>query len=448
MVDLFARIPSSFNETDYLNEPNKAGGSWLAIKGFEEYFRMLGGVSLESKLGQRLTNKLVIFSTYADPYESRPFNILDDQSANLGFREILRWDLDFLKFSAGVEYFHEWVDWKIYQTDEGEQGVLLTHQKEIRKHLNTFAMIQWRPTEKLLLDGGFNLNVLFYGLQTKFRTDALDQSGQYSYQPVLSPRLGLSYRYHKDHHLYASAGHGFSAPSLEETLLPEGNINTELRPETGWNFELGNRGNLFNDRVIYDATLYTILLNDLLVTERIAEDIFTGANAGKAQNSGLELWSTISLFRRSGPDPFDVKAILSYTISSNRFTDFVDDGISYTGNALPGIPFQILNTMLSARMSQLEMKVHFQHAGSQWMDDLNSIKYDGHQLLNFQASWKVKLKRSPFQVELSGGIRNIMNTHYASMILVNAPSFGGSLPRFYYPGNPRQFHLGASLYFR
>ena len=443
LVDLLAQIPSSLNETDYLEEPWKAGGSWGTIQGFEEYIRVLGGLSLESRLGKRLSNKVVLFSSYSDPYESRPFNILDDQSTSIGFREVLEYRTESWKFSGGLEYFHEWVDWKIFETDQGNQGSLITHQGEVRQHINGFAMAQWRPGKKLLVDGGINLNLISYSLQTEFRTDSSDQSGQFAYQPVFSPRLGISYQHHLTHHLYASVGHGFSAPSLEETLLPEGNINTELRPEIGWNFELGDRGQLWNDRFKYDATLYAVLLDDLLVTERIAEDIFTGANAGQALNTGIELWADILLFQS-----YEVKATISYTLSHNQFLEFEDDGISYAGNSLPGIPSQLLNTLLSARWNSLGISLHYQFSGKQWMNDLNSELYEGHQLLHLQGSWRIGIKESPFHIQLNGGIRNVLNSSYASMILVNAPSFGGNAARYYYPGNPRQFHLGASFHFR
>ncbi len=443
LVDLLAQIPSSLNETDYLEEPWKAGGSWGTIQGFEEYVRVLGGLSLESTLGKRLSNKVVLFSSYSDPYESRPFNILDDQSTSIGFREVLEYRTDSWKFSGGLEYFHEWVDWKIFETDQGNQGSLLSQQGEVRQHINGFAMAQWRPGKKLLVDGGINLNLISYSLQTEFRVDSSDQSGQYSYQPVFSPRLGISYQHHNTHYLYASVGHGFSAPSLEETLLPEGNINTELRPEIGWNFELGDRGQLWNDRFKYDATLYAVLLDDLLVTERIAEDIFTGANAGQAINTGIEFWADVLLLQS-----YEIRATLSYTLSHNQFIEFEDDGINYAGNSLPGIPSQLLNTQISARWNSLGISLHYQFFGKQWMDDLNSELYEGHQLLHLQASWKIGFKNSPFHVQLNGGIRNILNSRYASMILVNAPSFGGNAARYYYPGNPRQFHLGASLHFR
>ncbi len=458
LVDLSAQIPSSLNETDYLEEPWKAGGSWGSIGGFEEYIRVLGGLSLESSLGKNLSNKVALFSSYADPYESRPFNILDDQSTSLGFREVLDYRRDSWEFNGGLEYFHEWVDWKIFETQQGSQGSLLSHQGEIRQYMNGFAMAQWRPTEKLLVDAGVNLNITSYTLQTEFMADSSDQSGQYTYAPVFSPRLGLSYQHHDSHYLYVSFGHGFSAPSLEETLLPEGGVNTELRPETGWNFELGDRGDFWDGRLTYDATLYAVLLDDLLVTERVAEDIFTGANAGQALNAGLELWTVVNLLQssRSASDKqdsghthsYELKATLSYTLSRHQFTDFVDDGISYTGNTLPGIPSQVLNIMLDARWNPLKIKFHYQYTGKQWMDDLNSELYEGFHLLHLQATWNIRLRESPFHIQLNGGIRNILNSQYASMILVNAPSFGGRAPRYYYPGNPRQFHLGVSFHFR
>ncbi|MDX2431865.1 MAG: TonB-dependent receptor, partial [Bacteroides sp.] len=121
--------------------------------------------------------------------------------------------------------------------------------------------------------------------------------------------------------------------------------------------------------------------------------------------------------------------------------------IDYTGNVLPGSPSQILNSMLSAAWRGLDAKLRYQYYGSQWMNDLNSEKYDGHQLLHLQVGWKFNLPGGLFGIRIHGGIRNIFNTLYSSMILVNAPSFGGREPRYYYPGNPREFHLGATLYF-
>lgn len=447
-VDLFARIPSSLNENDFLNEPWKAAENWNAIRGYEAYTKFLAGLKIESELGRKMKNHLILFSSAADPYESRPFNILDDRATSIGFREYVTWEIPAFQWSAGVEFFHEWYRWQLYETLQGTQGAMISDHQEIRRYGNLFTLAQWRPGSRIIIDGGFNVNLLQYSLQTLYRADSADQSGRYGYDPVFSPRLGISIRHHTHHYLYASAGHGFSAPSLEETLLPEGMINTGLKPETGWNMEVGNRGLLPGKRLAYDLTAYTIFLRNLLVTERITEDIFTGANAGSARNMGLELDVRFSLFPENGPSRNNLSMTLGYALSSNRFTKFEDDGIDYSGNALPGIPVQQLNALATAKVGGWKLSLHYLFNGSQWMDDANRHVYEGTQLVHLQGSWALETDRLPVGITLHAGIRNLFDQKMASMILVNAPSFGGRAPRYYYPGLPREFYGGVRMTFQ
>ncbi len=448
LVDLFAEIPSSLNESDFKTQPWAAARNWLGVKGHEKYLKLLGGVKIESRLSDRLHNHLVLFSSFTDPYESRPFNILDDQSTSVGFREYLQYETSSISLNVGAEYFHEWYQWKIHETEAGSAGDLLSDHQETRKYLNTFALFQWKPNTRVIIHGGLNLNILHYSLETVYMSDSTDQTGSYGYKPVLSPRIGISYKHHKRHHLYASAGHGFSAPSLEETLLPEGDINTELKPESGWNLEVGNRGRTLQGRFRYDVTLYAIFLKDLLVTERITEDIFTGANAGKALNTGLELWVQWSLRSSREPQPFNVHAALGYNLANHRFLEFIDDGEDFSKNVLPGIPSQKLNSILTGEVGTLDIKTSYSYTGGQWIDDGNTQRSDGYHLLNLQVSWDHAFSSLPISFEIHGGIRNLLNSRHASMILINAPSFGGRAPRYYYPGLPRRFYLGTTVTFK
>jgi len=446
LTGLRAGIPSSLNEDDFLNAPEKAAGNWLAVEGHEAYLRVVGGLTLETEISRRMTNRLVLFSTFRDPYETRPFNILDDRFGNVGFRETFQAEMDRAAFQAGVEFFHERVDWQIYETlEKGAQGGLLADHRERRRYVNAFLLFHLEPVDGLLIDAGMNLNLLDYRLTDQMATDSADLSGHYRYRPVLSPRLGISYRLHPGHHLYFSGGHGFSAPSLEETLLPEGTVNTELRPETGWNAEVGGRGVFLRGAVRYDATLYSVYLRDLLVTERTAEDLFTGVNAGSALNSGLELMARFRPSLATGRLFLDPEAAVGYTVSRNRFVKFMDGGTDHSGNHLPGIPSQILHTTLSGQLGPVGIDLQYRYTGRQWMDDRNEELYGGYHLVHLRMDWTIELPGSPLEIDVNGGIRNLFNTRYASMILVNAPSFGGSPPRPYYPGLPRQFFGGVAI---
>jgi len=42
-------------------------------------------------------------------------------------------------------------------------------------------------------------------------------------------------------------------------------------------------------------------------------------------------------------------------------------------------------------------------------------------------------------------VNNIFDEKYASQILINASSFGGNEPRYYYPGLPRNYYLGGGI---
>ena len=53
----------------------------------------------------------------------------------------------------------------------------------------------------------------------------------------------------------------------------------------------------------------------------------------------------------------------------------------------------------------------------------------------------------PGGLKIYAGINNLTNTHYASMLVVNARGFGGTEPRYYYPGLPRHGYGGITCTF-
>ena len=141
----------------------------------------------------------------------------------------------------------------------------------------------------------------------------------------------------------------------------------------------------------------------------------------------------------------DPEAAVGYTVSRNRFVEFIDGGTDHSGNHLPGIPSQIFHATLSGKPGPVGIDLQYRYTGRQWMDDRNEELYRGYHLVHIRMDWTIELPGSPVVIEVNGGICNLFNTRYASMILVNAPSFGGSPPRPYYPGLPRQFFGGVAI---
>ena len=106
---------------------------------------------------------------------------------------------------------------------------------------------------------------------------------------MVSPKFGIVYKNSLNTMFYSSISHGFSPPTLEETLLPDGLINPNIKPESGWNYEIGSRGELFKNTLYYDISIYRMNVKNLLVAKRTNTDEYIGINAGKTQYKGFEI---------------------------------------------------------------------------------------------------------------------------------------------------------------
>ena len=445
-IHLDAQIPSSLDEETYRQSPEKAAENWLGVQGFEEYDKWLSGITLRSQLTENLDNKLSVFLNHINSYESRPFNILDDRMLTYGLRDEATILTGAFEITTGAEFFNEQYDWQLKETLNGTEGDKFSDNHETRRYINIFGKTDATIFPGWELSAGANLHFLKFNLEDNFQQDEEDLSGEYQYDPVFSPRLGLTGELNDNMTLFASAGHGFSPPSVEETLLPEGSINPDLKPEEGYNFDLGLRGELFSDRINFDVTGYYISLENLLVTKRESEEIFYGINAGKSAHRGLETMLKTRLLARTSP--YSLNLNITHTWMNNEFKTFVDEGTNHAGNQLPGVPDQHLRASINGGKHDLvNLNLEWVHSGSMYLDDENTKHYPGHHIFNLKAS--ANLKSGKFlKWELQGGIQNLFDQHYAAMILPNAPSFGQSAPRYYYPGRPRNAYIRLIVKFR
>jgi iron complex outermembrane recepter protein len=443
-IDMKAYIPSSLDEQTFNQAPDSAAQNWLAIKGFEKYTRLLTGIRNEFMITERLNNNSVVYFTYYNGYESRPFNILDDDDLQGGLKSTMNYHLGSWQFRAGIELMLEKYKWQIFETLEGMQGELLNFYAETRTPLSLYAHGAYSFAKGGLVEAGLSYNFLSYTI-TDLLPGPANRSGNYKYKPVLSPFLGINMPLGSIVRIYASVGHGFSYPGVEETLLPDGQANPNLKSESGVNMELGTRISAYKGKLFADANIYLLLVNDLLVTERESEDIFYGRNAGKTRHIGVEASASFRLNEKSASLLPQTLLDLSLSIADNRFTDFTDEGMEYTGNLLPGIPsVRFFAGASFTWFFGLYGHIQYSFTGRQYLDDGNTGIYNAYHLAHLKLGYK--LPGHKLQPNFYFGIQNLFNTHYASMLLVNAPSFG-SAPRYYYPGQPLSFYTGITINF-
>jgi iron complex outermembrane receptor protein len=439
LIDVNGGIPSSLGITLFENNPKAAAENWKAVEGYKKYRKAMLAATLSNKIRDRLTSNLTIFAKLNDNYEKRPFNNLDDQSLSGGLRHTINHKTDKIEWVAGTELITEQYKWSL-----DKDNYLLNKNSENRYHVDIFAMLYYKPTPRLNISMAGAVNRISYRLNDLYLLNG-DQSGKRVFPIIFSPRIGVNYA--KNDHLavYASIGHGFSLPSPEETLLPEGEVNTNIKPEQGIQYEIGTRINILNRFMELDGSLYRIELSNLLLTKRITEDIFTGINAGKTRHQGIELLITNRWFN-ANKFPGKLTSVISYTRSFNRFIEFTDNGNNYNGNHLPGIPDRYFQMKQGWKpVKSLEITPLLQYSGKQYLNDSNMLTYPSYFLSSIKVTAQLPFKESGL-INIYTGVNNLSNTHYASMLIVNALGFGDSEPRYYYPGLPR--HLYAGIQFR
>ncbi len=454
-VDAKAFIPSSLNQMDFENNPQAAAPNWAATEGFEDYRKILAGVSHRHRFwsdtdGKHLDGSVGFFLNQRENFERRPFNVLRENSLAVGLRATAEYrfgNRERPNISLGAEVYQERYTWQTNKTLETGMGALLSDNFETRNYYNLFAETNWDLGQKWFLTAGANFNHTRYEYEDRYTGDSLDPSGNYRFEPIFSPRISLGFRPASRVSVFGTVSHGFSPPSLEETLTPEGALNPEIQPEKGWNFELGSRGSYLWGKLHYDLAIFHMRVSDLLVARRLAEDQFVGLNAGRTIHNGLEL----SLNYEYSEHLF---FWANYAFSDYTFDKFVDGENDYSGNALTGAPPHRFTAGMDVRLPSIGLYgfLNYEFTDAFPIRDDNSVYSDSYQVVNLKLGWQgqvLHFDQGPaLMMDIFAGLNNLLNERYASQILINASSFGGAAPRYYYPGLPRNWYSGVKLSIR
>ena len=383
-----------------------------------------------------------------DRYEPRPFNILDEFTHGFGLRSLTEGALWSGNFTLGAELYKDEYNWQTFfnqfRDNDGNgslQGQQLSDNKEFRSQLNIFGGYTFPIAPKLEGQFGLNFNQTQFDFRDLFNTGEDNTSAQREFDPIFLPSFGLQYQI-TNGRLFANASRGFSNPGLEETLTPDEVINPDLNQEKGWSYELGGTISLFQRKMVLGLSLYQIDITDLLVAERIDEDLFIGRNAGETRHQGIELDAN---YRWRLGQNWVLSPRISYSYSNHTFVDFVDGDEDFSGNDLAGVPQHRINSGLTLRNSKgFVFNLTHQFVDEIPLTDANSLFSESFNVFNTQLRYRTDLG-SQFSIGFNFGINNLFNTNYAQSVLINAVGFGGAEPRFFYPGNGQNFFGGIQL---
>ena len=442
-------IPSSINKTMFDNNPKSGAPTWVTSKGYKEYKSALGGLAYDLKINENLDNSTSVFINYKDSNEPRPFDILRQYTFSGGVRTQFTGKFKIKEtenqFIAGIEYFSDHYKGNtfenLYQQNNGQgslQGNQLTESGQKRNFYNIFSQIRTLLSRQFEIQAGINYN------KTKFELENynLNYIQEYSYDGIFSPQLSVLFKPNEEQTIYVSASRGFSLPATEETLTSTGTINPDIKPENGYNFEVGGKLYFFNKKLYTQLSLYRMEIKDLLVAKRVGDDQYVGVNAGKTFHEGIEIalnhnWPINSFFTLS--------SYISGSFGNYEFKEFVDNGNDYSGNKLTGVTANKANAglLFNSRLG-IYFSADYQFVDEIPLNDANSAYSDSYSLINLKTGYRFEILPQ-LNTHFAFGINNVTNEKYATLILPNAIASGNTAPRYYYPGLPVNYYGTVSL---
>lgn len=254
-----------------------------------------------------------------------------------------------------------------------------------------------------------------------------------------SPKFGLVYQFNDEHVAYFNARHAFSIPSVGTLFRSGSTQNTEeLEPISADSIELGMKGELAS-WLNYEVAVYQMNIEDdiISVVNGFERNLF---NAGETQHRGIELslsgaltdeWLYAVAFSKTDQqyDSF------SYTCC------FPSQNIDVSGNDIGKAPDTVANVTLAYAPKAIDgvrVELEWSHLSEYYTDETNTSEYEGHDLLNLRASYRV----NP-ELEFYGRVQNLTDELYSTYTSNQV----GDSDLSYRPGAPRSVYAGVRYTF-
>tara|TARA_R110002051_G_scaffold325871_1_gene432743 strand:- start:38130 stop:40211 length:2082 start_codon:yes stop_codon:yes gene_type:complete len=451
-VDYKAQIPSSLGITAFTENPKQAAFTWKAAQGFEANTYNLVGVFHNYRFNEKIKNSTSIFYTYLDHYEPRPFGILDEFTNGFGFRTRFYGDITLFSktsaYSFGSELYKDEYNWSefenLYQENNGNgslQGAIFAKNKEFRTQLNSFTTLLIPFDAHFSAQFGLNMNHTSYNYRDLFN-EFNNKSARRDFKAIVLPSFTLNYSFLENQLLYTNISRGYSNPTLEETLTPSGVINPDIEQETGMNYEVGTTLYLANKKLIVNAAIYQMNIKNLLVAQRVGDDQFVGKNAGKTKHQGLEVAANYKLDISSS---LSLSPFANYTFNHHKFVAYIDGENDFSGNELTGVPKHRITSGLQLNfLGNFYWNTVYQFVGAIPLTDANTLYSEAFSIFNTKMGYQKKVSTN-FSIHAQIGVNNLFNLRYAQSVLINTQAFGGAEPRYYYPGNNRNYYTSLQL---
>ncbi|NBR14109.1 MAG: TonB-dependent receptor [Flavobacteriales bacterium] len=278
-----------------------------------------------------------------------------------------------------------------------------------------------------------------------------------SYNGLVSPHVAINKVINKQISVYASYGMGYKAPVSSYFYIPlTGQLNTNLKPEIGTQYEIGTKGTLLNNKLSYQVALFNAIYTNKMTVVAVPNAANTAtsytyvANGGTQNNKGIEAVVKYTIINSETGFVKSLTPFVNVAYSNFKYEDFKYQQLNsaktdvvevdYSGKVVAGVPPITFNAGVDfATNFGLYANATYSYRDKVYYTSDNLNQADAFSLVNAKIGYS-KTFFKHLSLDAYFGANNITGTQYYQMLFVN------QVPDAYLPGpNKINFFGGVNL---
>lgn len=444
--DLYYQTPGALTLAEYTAAPRAARPTVGNVPGAEannagvDEKMFLAGFTYKQQFSRHWGNATTVYGLYSQLRNPTIANYARSSEPNFGGRSTFSYQTTIggstLQWLIGAEAQQGFTSLRTYENRNGNPDTLQAEDEINSRQMFGFAQLSWQ-LRKWIFTAGLSVSQLHIVIARLTTLPYAEQQRDFNGQR--SPRFAVLCKILQQLSVYGTISRGYSPPTTAE-LSPSGQeINLQLNPEEGWNYELGFRGSMMDKRLSFDVSGFYFNLFNTIVQRRDVSGGSYFVNSGSTDQLGVEAFVNYELIS-GGVSQFDpCNAWLAYTGYHFRYRQFMQVNIDYSGKSLPSVAPNTLATGIDItnRMG-LYLNLSYYYSDKIPLNDANAAYAKAYHLVNARFGFKKHIARVPLDIYVGGN--NLLNQKYSLGNDING--FSG---RYYNAAAAVNFFAGISI---
>jgi len=441
--DLYYQTPGGLTLAEYNTDPAQARPGTSSAPGavqakaaiYQKTF--LSGFTYKTQFDTHWSNTTTLYGDFSQQLNPNIRNYSRTSEPNFGGRTSFAYQVakgkSTFQWVTGGEVQEQLADDRTYNNVNGDPQALQADQEINNGQIMGFTQLSW-TIGNWIAKGGVSINSLNVALTTLSAAPSVTQNKTYSSQAA--PRLALLNRLTENLSVYTTVEKGFSPPTITE-LVPTGSqVNFNLSPEKGWNYEGGLRGYTIKHQIYFDINVFYFRLQNTIVERRDSSGGDYYLNSGSTTQAGVEAYLKYKVIAAKQLNTF---LWLGYSGYSFHYEKFVQLTTDYSGKALPGTPNNTISAGVSLALNVgLYADVNNYFCDRIALNDANTAYSASYNLLGCKIGYKKAMRKYFF--DIYAGANNILNQEYSLGNDINAIN-----GRYYNTAPLLNYYAGISL---